>query len=1101
MGLTKLAIARPIAILALISSALILGILSYFNMPAELNPQVDFPAVTISTTYAGTSPQEMETLITKPIEDSISGVSGIQHITSTSVTGASIIVVQFYFGTDINSASSDVIQKVDAIRKSLPTDADSPAVLKMDTSSTPIMNYSMVSTQRSAKELRSIADTMVKPFIEEAPSVGSVTISGGDVREIRIGARADRLEAYGITVSQLATALINANVNMATGFIQRGQQYFTVHLNGEFASVDEIRNLRLYVGNTAFYVKDVANVTDTFQEKTSDSFVNDQAAVSFTVLKTSQGNTIQAADGVKKQVINLQKQLPKDIKFLLVSDQSKIVRSNLGDVDTSLALGALMAVLVVYIFLHNIRGTIIIAIAIPTSIIATFLPIKSLGFTLNSMTLLGLSLAVGILVDDAIVVLENINRHLALGEEPQVAAINGRGEIALAAITLTSVDLVVFLPIAFMGGVVGEFFKSFGTTVAIATLFSLFVSFTVTPMLAARWYRKGESHHYTTGFAGAFDRGFKKFEGFYRSILSRTVRHPYIVVSCGVVALVLTMVLVAPRLGFRFAPGQDQNQVAILVEGPDGASLNYTKHITDQIEAAITSTPDLKRDVQFLFTTLGSTGSGGGGGINAFTGTQYANVGLQLYDRKSVLDNFKPSTGEHLRPRSDVAVAEEIRKKVANIVGAKIITSEVSGFGGGTAPLQIRLSGLKNAEILAAATKIYNLVANTPGVVEPDISYKNTEPEVQIRIDRTKAPEFGLTSETIASAVSIAMQGDTTTQYRDPADGQQYNIRVQMAETDRADPAQVGNIVVGYQNSAPIHLSQVADITLGVGPVKVDRYDRERQVVVSSYLKTGYEVGNVSTALMGKIRKMDLGTVEVSAGGEAQRLGEEGGYMLQAVVLGILLSYMLMAALFNNVLYPLSIMFSLPQAWVGAMIALLIAHMPFSLIGVIGIVMLDGVVQKNAILLVDYTNTMRRRGYKRIDALLEAGPIRLRPILMTTLAIVVSTLPTALALGRGAGFRQSLGIVVIGGVSLSLLLTLLIIPSAYVVWDDIGNLVYGLMHRSNNRSKDVPPGAQPFHAADAPTNGDGDGNGNGRHAASNGQSHTPAATPPEEDPV
>lgn len=1061
MGLTRLAITRPIAILALVASALILGILAYIHMPAELNPKVDFPTVTITTTYAGTSPQDMETLITKPIEDSISGVSGIQHITSSSITGASFVVVQFYFGTDINSASADVIQKVDAIRKLLPVDADSPAVLKLDTSSTPIMNYSMTSDSIRPKDLRSIATSVIQPFLEEAPSVGSVTVSGGAKREIRVAARPDRLAAYGITISQLAAALSSANVDIATGFIQNGLQYYTVHLNGEFTTVDEIKNLRLNVGGTSFYLSDVANVLDTGQERTSDSFVDGKSAVSFTIQKTTDGNTIQAADAVKKQIETLKKMLPKSIHFLLVNDQSKTVRSNIQDVDTSLILGALMAVLVVYVFLHNIRGTIIIAIALPTSIIATFLPIQALGFTLNSMTLLGLSLAVGILVDDSIVVLENINRHLSLGEEPQVAAINGRGEIALAAITLTSVDLVVFLPIAFMGGVVGQFFQSFGSTVAIATLFSLFISFSLTPMLASRWYKKGESHVYTSGFAGSFDRGFRRFEGGYQSFLRTALKHPYLVVFFGAVVLVVTSLLVAPRLGFRFAPGQDRNQVSVTVEGPDGASLNYTKAITSQIEKIIRSDPQLNYDTQFVFTTLGSTNSGGSFGTGGFSGTQYANVGLQLYDRSSVLDALNPFSHEHLRPVSDVDVAFRLRSKLTNIVGAKIITSEVSGFSNGAA-VQIRLSGVNNSDILTAAQKIYNVVANEAGTVSPDISYKNTEPEVQIRIDRTKAPEFGLTSQTIAQAVSDAFQGNTNSEYRDPVDGQQYYIRVQLTGAARDDPASVGRIVVGYQNGTPIYLSQVADITLGVGPVKIDRYDREREVIVSSYLKQGYVVGNVTTAIMAKVNKLDLGTVTVSPGGEAQSIGEEGGFMLQAVVLGILLSYMLMAALFNNVLYPLSIMLSLPQAWVGAMIALLIAKMPFSLIGVIGIVMLDGIVQKNAILLVDYTNTLRKRGYKRVDALLEAGPIRLRPIMMTTLAIIVSSLPTALALGRGAGFRQSLGVVIIGGVSLSLLLTLLIVPSAYIIWDDIGTWVYRKVNRisSTPNNPDVELGDQ-----------------------------------------
>jgi HAE1 family hydrophobic/amphiphilic exporter-1 len=1077
----------------MVAAFIVLGILAYFKLPAELNPKVDFQAITITTTYTGTNPQEMETLITKPIEDAISGVSGIKQITSTSAQGVSVVNIQFYFGSDLDSAAADVIQKIDAIRKILPTDADSPSVLKADTSSQPVIYYSMMSDTRSPRDLRSLATQFVQPLIAQAPSVGNVTIAGGDVREIRVAARPDRLQAYGITISQLATALRNANVNASTGYIQRGDQFFNVRLLGEFTNIDEIKKLRLTVNGTSFYVSDVADVIDTRQEKTSYSSVNGKSAVTFVVQKTSDGNTIEAADGVRKQVAKLKNVLPPDIHFVEVIDLSKIVRSNLEDVNISLFLGALMAVLVVYVFLHNIRGTLIVAIAIPVSIIGTFLPISMLGYSLNSMTLLGLSLAVGILVDDSIVVLENINRHLAMGEEPVVAALNGRGEIALAAITLTSVDLVVFLPIAFMGGIVGEFFRSFGMTVAIATLFSLFVSFTLTPMLASRWYKKGESQEYKGAFAAWFDRGFGKFENFYQATLRAVLKHPYIAVAIGNVLLIASVIFIAPGLGFRFAPLQDQNQVAITIEAPAGSSLSYTKGVTDQISKIIRSTPDLDRDVKYVFVDLGHSSSGGTG--QGFTGTQYANISLQLYDKQSILDRMRRSK-EHLRPRSDVDVAAEVRKVTANVI-AKVTVSEVSGFGGGGAGIQIRLTGSDFAQILAAAEKVKAIVAANPGVVSPDISYKNSQPEVQIRIDRTKAPEFGLSLDGISSAVAASMQGDISSKYRDPGDGQQYDIRIQLPGLDRADPAQVGNIVVGYQNGAAIRLSQVAQIQVGAGPVKIDRLDRQRQVTVTGYLKPGFQVGNVSAQIMPKVNKLDLGSVTVSQGGEAQSMADEGVYMATAVLLGIVLAYMLMAALFNNIVYPLSIMLSLPQAWVGAMVALLVTHQPFSLIAVIGIVMLDGIVQKNAILLVDYTNTLRSRGYKRIDAILEAAPVRLRPIMMTTLAIIVTSLPTAMSLGRGSGFRQSLGIVIIGGSSLSLFLTLLIVPCGYIMWDDIGQWFGKISQRMREGNK-ARPSFEDYH--------NGTGNGTSIVAASsngkNGRSdllEVDAQADPEDD--
>ena len=841
MGLTRLAIARPVVILMMVAAFLVLGIISYFKLPAELNPQVDFPRVTVRTTYAGTNPQEIETLVTKPIEDAISGVSGVQEIDSYSEQGVSTVSIQFFFGTNLDTADADVIQKVDAIRKNLPQASDSPAVLKADTSGQPVMHIAMQSTRRPERELQSLATNIVQPALEQATDVGTVSIAQGSLREIRVSVPASRLAAYGITISQLAQAIGNANVNVASGFIQSGSQYYNVRLIGEFASVDEIRNLKLNfaatsTGGTAVSagggaavgtnvstgttgtagttattaatpissnqvvaLGDIATVLDTGSEKTQDAFLNGHPSIGIDILKTTDGNTLAAVAGVKTQLKKLAKILPPDITFTISTDQSETVNSNLNDVVVSLILGAMLAVLVVFIFLHNIRGTIIIAIAIPTSMIATFVPMYALGFTLNTLSLLGLSLAVGILVDDSIVVLENINRHLAMGEEPTVAAINGRSEIGYAAITLTCVDLVVFLPIGFMGGVIGEFFRSFGITVAFATLFSLFVSFTLTPMLAARWYRKGERNEYDTGFAGAFDRRFLRFEDWYRSVLRAVLtfaytpryqrsagpapalpvrlwsgwwkwwlRGPVLVLLAGNLFLFAIFGLLGKNLGFRFAPEQDQGQVSVLVQAPAGSSLAFTEAITRQIENVVYNTPSLKNDTKFVSTTVGDAGPG----QNA-TGTQYAHVDLTLYDRKSILDSAQFWKHEHLRNRSDVEVAAEIGKLTKNIVGARILPANVSGFGGGSPPLEIDLTGPDFNQLQDATRQVKKLIAETPGTYNVDNSFKNSQPEVEVRLDRIKAPEFGLSLQQVANALADSVAGNQNTEVRDPADGQQ----------------------------------------------------------------------------------------------------------------------------------------------------------------------------------------------------------------------------------------------------------------------------------------------------------------------------------------
>lgn len=1090
MGVTRLAIRRPIAILMLVFAFVVLGAISYFKLPAEQNPQVDFGVITIQTTYTGTNPQEMETLITKPIEDSISGVSGLKQISSTSQQGVSTISCQFFIGTDLDAAAADVRQKVDAVRQQLPTAAQSPVVSKRDTSSQPVM-YIAMHGGNSSRQLRVLADNVVSERLQQAPDVASVDVFGGDTREIRVAVQRDRLAAYNITIAQLATIINQANSNVAAGYIQTDNVYESIRFLGEFTSVDEIKKLWIPLpaasgssttsssatsGTSSststtstttprfVQLKDLADVQDTTAERTQFSTIDGEPTVTLAIEKTSDGNTLNACNGVKTQLKTVQKFLPQNVKFTLTLDSSKQVQDNLKDVVVSLMLGAFLAVSIVFLFLHNLRATIIIAIAIPTCVISTFLPLASLGFTLNTMTLLGLSLAIGILIDDSIVVLENIVRHLQMGEDPVTAAIKGRTEIGLAALTLTAVDLVIFIPIAFMGGVIGEFFRSFGVAVAVSVSFSLFVSFTLTPMLASRWFRKGEEFESEgvgkRGFAAAFDRGYHRFQGGYSRVLGACLRHPWIVVIVGNAALILVVMGIAPKLGFRFAPGQDQNQVAVSVEAPAGSSLAYTTGITNEIERRIRKNQDVSKNVKYLLTSVGQSNSTGSGNV----GTQYANIQVSLYDKAAPLDAFhgyKDTDGTPLRRVADADVAADIRKLCATIPGATIQASEVNGFGGGGAPLTINITGVDFNELLTAANTVRAYIDKVPGVYNTDLSFKASQPEVQIRLDRDRAASYGLNLQDIATSVSTAMQGDNTAKYRDPSDSEQYDILVQLTGIQKNNAYQIGQIPVGSVNGNTVLLKDVASITQGAGPTRVDRLNRLREVAVTGYLLPGYQIGNINQKVDPALKKMfaqpAFSAMSYQWGGEAQSIGDEGPYLLQALVLGIVLSYMLMAALFNNIVYPLSIMLTLPQALVGALIALYITSQPLSLIAAIGIILLNALAEKNGILMVDYTNTLRARGYKRMDALLEAAPTRLRPILMTSSAIIGATLPTALALGRGAGFRQSLGIVVVGGVIVSTLLTLLVIPCVYLLFDNFSNFFRRITRRGGGAPIDDTP--------------------------------------------
>ena len=1108
----------------LIGALLVMGLQGFFKMPAEQDPRVEFPFVTVSTVYPGAGPGEIETLVTKPIEDAVGSVNGVKNVTSTSQQGVSTVAIEFLLSTNADVAAADVRGKVDAIRARLPREVDAPTIQKANTSATPILYMAMRSKiGRSNKDVRDLADRVVKDQLGQVSGVSSVIVTGGDKRELRVSLDKNRLDAYGLTVSEVATAIQSQNLNAPSGRVTEGNRDYSVRVIGEFASPDELRGLRLSFGgkngspDRTIALTDLGTVEDTIAERTENASLSQRSGagplpdstdtVSISIQKTSEGNTVDIAKGVQKQMLTLAKLLPEDIEFTTTQDKSQTTEENLKDVEMTLVIGALLAITIVFFFLHNFRGTLIVALSIPTSIIATFLVMYGLGFTLNSMTLLGLSLAVGILVDDSIVVIENIYRHLAMGETPEEAARNGRNEIGTAAVTITLVDVVIFVPVAFMGGIVGQFFRSFGLTVAIATLFSLFMSFTLAPMLASRWYRKGEYQEPHEGFFGAINRFYGNLETLYERALTWALRHRGSVVFIGNMALVLVILWIAAAgsgagaikmamplamiqlavgaalvlasklrkrftlepivtaaigaiativvtvlagqlgkpLGFRFAPGQDQGQVALNIELPAGASLDATSGVLKQIESRLREIPE----IQYIESSAGSTAAGGfqGGGNN---GTNFGQVRITLTDNMGTLDRLE-FWKDHsaLRTRSDVDIAGVIRERVKDIPGADIKTAEVSGFNGSAAPVQIEIVGPSMEENVANARKVRDILAKTPGILTPDISYKATKPEVQVVLDRERAAQFGLSVQQVSGALRDAIEGNINAKFRD--NSEQYDIRVQYDKLDRSSVADVGNVIVSTKGGQPIRVSDLAQTLEGRGPTKIDRKNRQRQITVTAYLAPGLVIGNMQQKIDPEIKKLDFGKAKYQWGGEANTLAEEGVYMATALVLAITLVYMLMAALFNNFLYPLIVMFSIPQALVGGLLGLIVTGKSLSIIAMIGFIMLMGLVGKNAILLVDFTNSLRERGYQREDAIRKAGPTRLRPIIMTTLAQILGAMPIAMALGKGSEFRQPLGIVVVGGLCLSALLTLLVIPCVYTVFDDIGEGIGRLKKKITRR--------------------------------------------------
>ncbi len=1058
MWLTRLALNRPVTMLVFMVATIVLGFYALGKLQVELQPKVDFPVITIITVYPGASPTEVETLISKPIEDAVAGVEGLRQINSVSQYGLSQVVLEFYIGTDISQAYIDVQAKINAVLNQLPRDAERPTVLKLDTQSQPTM-YISLTGNRPAYELRDLADNVIKDRLASVRGVASVSVAGGAKREIQVAVDKERLNAYGLSINSIVRALQTANLNVPAGRIEEGERDYSIRLIGEFSSVDELRNLRLYLQNprnpmmrgSVIRLQDVATITDSVEERTIITRVNGKENVSLIIQRASDGNAIEISDGVKAVLARLTQEYP-DLQFTITSDDAVLVRESLADLRLALGIAIVLVVLIIYLFLYNVRGAFIVSLAIPTCFFASFVAMYFFGFSINFMTMLALSLAVGVLVDDAIVVIENIYRHLSLGEEPMEAAYNGRTEIGLAAITITFVDVVVFLPIAFMGGVVGQFFRSFGLVVAFTVLFSLLVSFTLTPMLASRLYRRGEAVEEPRGFFKWFDRLYRRLALRYRNALAWALRYRMLVILIGNGALVATLFIIgfsaakgSPLLPFRFAPSQDQGLIGVAVKLPPDASLEQTSEVVARIERAAMEIPEVKYALSIIGRSS-STFAGAGD-----TGPRFANIQISLHEKKALLDSllFWVRHEETLRTRSDIEITGELRQKIGEIPGAQIAVNAVSGFRGGGfgAPIQIGLVGKDTETLLETAERVRAIISRIPGIKDPDLSWSAGKPELQVIVDRERATQLGISLADIAGTLRTAYEGNTDVKFREA--GQEYAIRVRLKEAQRQRASDLNQLVVAYVQGAPVYLGDVATIRLGEGPTKIERTDRQRRVTVLANLLPGYTPGNTRIQIDNALREANTipPGVRVQWQGENEVMAREGVYMMQALLLAFILVYLLMVALFENWLYPFVIMFSQPQALVGALLALILFRSELNIISMIGIIALVGLVGKNAILLVDFTNTLRRRGLSRTEALLEAGQTRLRPILMTTLSLVLAMVPIALAVGRGSEFRAPLGIVIMGGMLVSTLLTLIVIPCMYSLMDDITQFFGRILYR------------------------------------------------------
>jgi HAE1 family hydrophobic/amphiphilic exporter-1 len=1124
MNLTRAAINRPIFIFMLMIAAFLLGAICYNGMRKELNPDVSFGTVTVTTQYPGASPDDINQLISKKIEDAISGVSGVRQVTSTSQEGLSLVVLQLELGTDLDAAVNDVRSKVDTVTDSLPKDALKPEVSKFDNTSTPVLEVEVASKTLSSKQLRDLIDDKISDRFAQIPGVVAVGVSGGDVREIQVQLSKDKLLSYGLGIEQVQQALAAASLNVPAGHLVSGPQDYTVRVIGQFETTQQVRDMIISISDprsfnsraSNVHLSDIATVSDASVERTDYARLNGQDTIAIAIEKAKDGNSVTIDQQADQLVSQMTTEFKSDgLTFTKTYNEAKQITESLADLQFALMFGILLVAIIVFVFLHNMRGTIIVALAIPTCIFCSFIGMRIMGFTINSMSMLSLQLAIGVLVDDAIVVLENIYRHLRMGEDPRDAALNGRGEIGLAALAITFADVVVFLPIGFMGGIVGQFFKPMALGFVCAVLFSLFVSFTLTPLLASRWYKAGEDMEHPSGrFAQWFERGFHNLELHYRNSLEWALTHRWFVWISGNLAIVavgmfiagsfaptggtaaknaqgalasaIPLVKLAILLGFvvfvingirgtlagrrpawriqyilsavafaaifpissiagnafaswkkeavfkfQFLPDSDQGQVNANIQLPPGTSLAETQKAVDYVESKFKTDPDMK----YYLSTVG--GQGAGGFNSSASGTNYAQVSGTLYDKKSFMDSMPWShPTEKLRLRSDKTVAADLTEKIGRVPGAQISIGSQGGFG---ADIQLQFLSDDHQLLLATVQKVQDALANgaVKGVINPVLTTNAGKPELQIKPKREDLADAGLTPETLGNAIRILYQGDDNTKLRH--NGREYGIRVMMDYADRDNLDAMNQVPITFIQGNPIFLPSIATVAQAPGVDRISRQDRSETIGVNADLLPGYAAGTVSAQItdwLNKSNQIPKG-VTFKQGGSADAQAREGVFIMSAFLMGIVLVYMLLASLYDNLLYPLIIQTAQPQAMVGAILALIITDKPLNLVGIIGVIALVGLVGKNAILLVDYTNTLRDRGRTRHDALVEAGPTRLRPIMMTTMALILGMLPVALALGRGSEFRETIGITIIGGISVSTILTLLVIPCSYTIYDDI----------------------------------------------------------------
>lgn len=1009
-------IRRPVFTTMFILLLVVFGIRSYPEIGVDLNPDVDMPIVSVRVTYDGASPEEMETLITKPIENSTSQVAGIKTLSSTILEGYSETVLEFEMGVDPQAMASEVREKVAGVRKRLPDDIDEPVVQTVDLSSRPIVAYTFSSDVRSRGEIRRIIEDSVKDELQMVEGVSEVTVVGASTRAIRLLLKPEKMAEYQISYQEILDKVNAENYNTPGGKARNNNMEITVRTVGKYRNVDDVKNIVIKsVNGVPVYVRDLVDVVDGWEDEDTFASANGVPSVMAFVRKQSKTNTVDVTDAVNLKMESIkQRVLPGDITVDVVRDQSVYIRENIADVWNTIIFGGFLALLITYLFLGNFRATIIGGLCIPTSVIATFFLMKTMDFTLNNMSLMALSLAVGILIDDAIVVIENIFRHIEMGKTPFQAAKDATEELTLAILAISFTLMAVFVPIGSMGEIIGQFFKQFGLTVAFAVGFSTLAAFSLTPMVSAHWIKNELNgnvkprNKYVQLCLDKFESGFQFTRQLYNEIMEIALNNPKKVLTIGLVSLGLNFMLL-PFVGTEYQPTYDSGEFSVNFKAPIGTSMEKTVRLAEPMQKVITDMPEVRIAA-----------------LNIGNGRNPVNQG-------SIDVRLKPSSE---RDKTMQEIMDELRADFKNVEGLNVtVVSNQGGGRGDSRPVQVGVRGSDMKQLKQYATQLAELIRQVPGATDVDISDSDEQPEIVIRLDQARASVLGLDSTAVGEVVEMAFMGKSTGNSFTIGDND-YDIILQMPMQDRVDINDVKNLRISAPDGRFIRLGDVAAVELSSGPTRIDREDKQRQIVV--YANT---VGISPGDLITKIQNELIPSMNMAPGynykmiGQADTMARSFNEIAKAVILAVVVVYMVLAAQFESFSQPFIIMFSLPFAVIGAILGLLVAGQTANMMSLIGFTMLLGLVTKNAILLIDYANQQRSKGGELKQAVLEACSLRLRPILMTTLSTILGMLPIALGIGEGAELRQSMGVVLVGGLITSTILTLLVVPVIYLLFE------------------------------------------------------------------